>query len=131
GIIQPGSVWPDDRNQPIQAHGGGITRVGGTFYWYGEDRSQDNPADLRCVSCYSSTNLVDWTFRRQVVKLADPEKLGAGWILERPKVFYNAPTKEFVMYAHIDNGKYKYASVAVLTSETADGDYQYQKSFRP
>jgi len=129
--IKPGELWPDNRGQHIQAHGGGILTLGDTYYWFGEDRSRDNEREFRYVSCYSSTNLMDWTFRNQVVKLADPENLGRGWVLERPKVFYNAPTKKFVMYAHIDSGNYKYASVAVLACDTVDGDYQYLKSFRP
>jgi hypothetical protein len=129
--IQPGALWPDNRGQHIQAHGGGILKVGDTFYWFGEDRSQDNLRSLRYVACYSSTNLTDWTFRNQVVKLADPENLGRGWVLERPKVFYNAPTKKFVLYAHIDNDNYQFASVAVFTCDAVDGDYRYLKSFRP
>jgi hypothetical protein len=129
--IKPGEIWPDDRGKHIQAHGGGILKVDGTFYWFGEDRSQNNSHQLRYVSCYSSTNLAQWTFRNQVVKLADPEMLGRGWVLERPKVFFNAATKKFVMYAHIDNGSYQFASVAVFTCDTVDGDYRYLKSFRP
>ena len=129
--IKPGAVWPDDRGQHIQAHGGGILKLGDTFYWFGEDRSQANERGRRYVSCYASTNLAHWTFRNQVVKVTDPENLGHGWILERPKVFYNAPTKKFVMYAHIDNGRYNFAQVAVFTGDTVDGDYQYLKSFRP
>ena len=129
--ISPGAVWPDDRVRHIQAHGGGILKLGDTFYWFGEDRSRDNQPGRCYVSCYVSTNLAQWTFRNQVVKLADPENLGRGWILERPKVFYNAATKKFVMYAHIDNGRYNFARVAVLTCDTVDGDYQYLKSFRP
>jgi hypothetical protein len=129
--IRPGAPWPDNRDRHIQAHGGGILKVDGVFYWFGEDRSKTNPSGRRCVSCYSSTNLAQWTFRNQVVQLADPEHLGGGWILERPKVFYNAPTKKFVMYAHIDNGSYQFASVAVFTCDTVDGDYRYLKSFRP
>lgn len=130
-IFKPGDVWPDNRGQHIQAHGGGILKLGDTYYWFGEDRSKSDDHHRRCVSCYSSTNLAQWTFRNQVVKLTDPEKLGRGWILERPKVFYNAPTKKFVMYAHIDDGRYQVASVAVLTCDTVDGDYKYLKSFRP
>jgi hypothetical protein len=129
--IAPGEPWPDNRGSHIQAHGGGVIQLGGTFYWFGEDRSKGNQRWLRYVSCYSSTNLAQWTFRNQVVKLADPEKLGRGWVLERPKVFYNAPTKKFVMYAHIDNGSYSFAGVAVFTCDTVDGDYKYVKSFRP
>jgi hypothetical protein len=84
------------------------------------------------VACYSSTDLARWRFRRQVVKLSDPENLGRNWVLERPKVYYNAKTKKFVMYAHIDGkGQYRFASVAIFTCGTVDGDYQYLKSFRP
>lgn len=129
--IKPGAVWPDDRGQHIQAHGGGILKVGDTYYWFGEDRTRGMDTSRRYVSCYSSKDLAHWTFRNQVVKLTDPENLGRGWVLERPKVFYNAKTKKFVMYAHLDDGRYQLASVAVLICDTVDGDYKYLKSFRP
>jgi hypothetical protein len=135
--IKPGEVWPDDRGQHIQAHGGGILKVGDTFYWFGEDRGQTNARGWRCVACYSSTNLAQWTFRKQVFKSRNPENFGRGWVLERPKVFYNARTKKFVMYMHIDgplpgqSGGYDLARVGVATCDTVDGDYQYLKSFRP
>jgi hypothetical protein len=131
-VVQPGEVWPDDRGQHVQAHGGGILKLGEVYYWFGEDRSQTNARGRRYVACYSSTNLAQWTFRNQVVRLTDPENLGRGWVLERPKVFFNEKTKKFVMYAHIDGrGGYKFASVAVFTCDTVDGDYIYLKSFRP
>ena len=38
--IEPGAVWPDDRGKHVQSHGGGIIKVGDTYYWFGEDRSQ-------------------------------------------------------------------------------------------
>ncbi|HWC58402.1 MAG TPA: family 43 glycosylhydrolase [Verrucomicrobiae bacterium] len=129
--IRPGEVWPDNRGQHIQAHGGGILKRGDTYYWFGEDRTQGLSRDKRYVACYSSSDLAHWTFRNQVVALADPENLGRGWVLERPKVFYNAQSNKYVMYAHIDDRRYQYASVAVLTCDTADGNYQYVKSFRP
>lgn len=131
-LIRPGGVWLDDRGKQIQAHGGGILKLGNIYYWFGEDRSQDNDPNYRYAACYSSDDLAHWTFRHQVVKLSDPEQLGGNWVLERPKVFYNAPTKKFVMYAHIDGkGGYKFASVAVFTCDTVDGDYHYLKSFQP
>ena len=130
-VIQPGERWLDDRGQLIQAHGGGILRLKDTYYWFGEDRSQTNDPDKRYVACYSSRDLAHWKFRNQVVAIADPENLGPKWILERPKVFYNAKTRKFVMYAHLDGPGYKIARVAVLTSDTVDGNYTYVKSFRP
>jgi hypothetical protein len=129
--IRPAEVWPDNRGQHIQAHGGGILKLGDTYYWFGEDRSAGLDHGKRYVSCYSSTNLAHWTFRNQVMKQADPENLGRGWVLERPKVFYNSKTKKYVMYMHLDDGRYQAARVAVATCDTVDGDYQYLKSFRP
>ncbi|HEV2446775.1 MAG TPA: family 43 glycosylhydrolase [Candidatus Sulfopaludibacter sp.] len=133
--IAPGEIWPDDRGIHIQAHGGGILKLGDTYYWFGEDRGRDNDPQKRYVGCYSSNDLVHWTFQRQVLQLADPENFGRGWVLERPKVFYNRRTGTFVMYMHIDGntaeGSYKIARVGVATSPTVDGEYQYQKSFRP
>jgi len=135
--IKPGDVWPDNRGEHIQAHGGGITKAGGLFYWFGEDRGKNNLPDRRYVGCYSSRDLMNWTYRNQVLKLSDPENFGPTWILERPKVFFNAATKKFVMYMHLDGpvpgikGNYKLARVGVATCDTIDGDYQYLKSFRP
>jgi hypothetical protein len=129
--IRPGEIWPDNRGQHVQSHGGGILKRDDTYYWFGEDRTRGLSPEKRYVACYSSTDLAHWTFRNQVVALTDPANLGGGWVLERPKVFYNAPTKKFVMYAHIDDRSYKFASVAVLTCDTVDGNYQYVKSFRP
>jgi hypothetical protein len=136
--INPGAQWPDDRGQHVQAHGGGIIKLSDTYYWFGEDRSRTNQRDKRYVACYSSKDLAHWTFRNQVMKQADPENFGPTWVLERPKVFHNPKTKQFVMYMHIDGpapgqrgGSYNLARVGVATCATIDGDYQYQKSFRP
>jgi len=109
--VYPGAVWPDDRGRHIQAHGGGILKLRDTYYWFGEDRTAGLDRGFRYVSCYSSTDLSTWKFRRQVVKLADPENLGRNWVLERPKVFFNRKTGKYVMYAHID-GRGSYCSVA-------------------
>src|SRR3974390_335284 len=91
-IINPGELWADDRGEHIQAHGGGILKMADTYYWFGEDRSQGLSREKRYVSCYATTNLAQWTFCHRVVELADPEELGRRWVLERPKVYYNAGT---------------------------------------
>jgi len=130
-LIRPGEVWPDDRGRHIQAHGGGMLKLGDTWYWFGEDRSQGLDPDRRYVACYSSTDLAHWTFRNQVMKQADPGDLGPRFVLERPKVFYNARTRKFVMYMHIDDARYQLARVGVAISDTVDGDYRYLTSFRP
>jgi len=130
-VVKPVDVWVDDRGQEIQAHGGGIVLWKGTYYWFGEDRTQTNDPEKRYVGCYASKDLVHWKFRRQVLALSDPEHLGPHWVLERPKVFPNARTGKFVLYAHLDDGRYKLARVAVAVSDRIDGDYTYVKSYRP
>src|SRR5258708_554389 len=79
--IKPGEIWPDDRGQHIQAHGGGVIKFDDTYYWFGEDRSRDNDRSLRYVSCYASKDLTHWTFRNQILKLANVEQLQRGWAL--------------------------------------------------
>lgn len=129
--IKPTEVWPDNNGKHVEAHGGGIIKVGKTYYWFGEDRSKDNDPEKRYVACYASTDLVHWTFKNQVIKTADPDSLGKNFVLERPKVFYNKKTKKYVMYMHIDNSSYKMARVGVAICDKVDGDYKYLKSFRP
>jgi CheY-like chemotaxis protein len=56
-------------------------------------------------------------------------KLGA---IERPKVVFNATTRQFVMWMHWENGTdYSEARAAVAVSSTIDGPYTYRGSFRP
>jgi len=139
-VIHPGEVWLDNRGIPIEAHGGGILHFHHTYYWVGEDRTQTNDPTKRYVGCYSSTDLIHWTFLKQLT-FADPEHIGPHWILERPKVFYNEPTKKFVLYIHLDGPAvnntdpnatgYKLARVGVYTSDRIDGPYTYIHSFRP
>ena len=130
-VIRPGELWPDTDGNHIQAHGGGIIRIGKTYYWYGEERRKGLDTNFRYVSCYSSKDLINWKFRGDVVKMSDPENLGRRWVLERPKVYYNRKTKKYVMYFHLDNSTYRFARVGIAVSNKPDGQFTYVKSFRP
>lgn len=139
-LIKPKEPWPDNRGEHIQAHGGGIIKVGDTWYWFGEDRSKENDLEptKRFVACYSSKDLVHWTFRNKVLRLESPEDFGPAWSLERPKVFHNPETGKYVMYFHFDGrltpdnkSIYSVARVGVAVSDTVDGDYKFVRSFRP
>ncbi|MEI8037962.1 MAG: family 43 glycosylhydrolase [Verrucomicrobiota bacterium] len=137
-ILRPRVPWLDDRSRHIQAHGGGIIKLLDTYYWFGEDRGRDNDPGKRQVACYASRDLVNWTFRNQVVNLADPANFGDEWVLERPKVFHNAATGKFVMYMHVDGritpdhkSRYSIARIGIAVCDTVDGDYEFLTSFRP
>jgi hypothetical protein len=137
--IKSTEVWPDNRGQHIQAHGGGVIKDGDTWYWFGEERSKENDLEpnKRFVGCYSSKDLIHWTFRNKVLKLDTPEGLLPGWVVERPKVFHNPETGKYVMYFHLDGRRdpkqsgYALAEVGVAVSDTVDGDYKFVRSFRP
>jgi hypothetical protein len=129
--INPGAMWPDTDGNHIQAHGGGIIKLGKIYYWYGEQRRRGLDTNFRYVSCYSSKDLINWKFKGDVLKLTDPENLGRRWVLERPKVFHNRNTKKYVMYFHLDNSTYQFARVGVAVSDKPDGPFKYVKSFRP
>jgi len=135
--ILPGELWPDDKGNHIQAHGGGITKVKNTYYWYGEERRRGLDSNYRYVSCYSSKDLMNWKFRGDVFKMTDPDSLGKKWVLERPKVYHNIKTGKYIMYMHIDGqvkgqkGNYSYARVGVAIGDSPTGPYRFIRAFRP
>lgn len=129
--IRPGEIWPDNNGNHIQAHGGGIIKVGRTYYWYGEYRGKDAVPPYKYVGCYSSKDLMNWTFLNKI-KFAAPEGFNPEhWVLERPKVYYNRNSKKYVMYFHLDDGRYRAAEVGVAVSDEPDRNYHLVKHFRP
>lgn len=47
-----------------------------------------------------------------------------GKVVERPKVIYNAATRQYVMWLHMDSCKYELAQAGVAVSETPTGPYR-------
>jgi hypothetical protein len=131
--ITPAGTWDDNNGTYIEAHGGGITKVGSTYYWFGEDKTGESSGDthFQNVPCYSSTDLAHWTFVNDVLKEQANGDLGPGRIVERPKVIYNSTTNQYVMYTHIDNTSYSEAKVGVANSSSICGNYTYRGSFQP
>jgi hypothetical protein len=127
--ITNGTQFADTDGSAIQAHGGGVIKVGSYYYWFGENRNSDGT--FRYVSAYRSTDLSTWTHVNDVLTQSSADELAVANI-ERPKVIYNATTGKYVMWMHWENGSdYGQARVAVAVSDTVDGNYTYQGSFRP
>ncbi|MFG1694347.1 RICIN domain-containing protein [Nonomuraea sp. NPDC049309] len=127
--ITNGTQFRDTAGNVLHAHGGGVVKAGGYYYWFGENRNPDNT--FRAVSVYRSADLVNWEFRRDVLTSSSHPELNVANI-ERPKVIYNAATGRYVMWMHKENGRdYSEARAAVASSATVDGDYTYHGSFRP
>ena len=134
--ILPGELWPDNNGQHINAHGGGILYHNGTYYWFGEHKSDTTSVALKGVTCYSSKDLYNWKDEGIVLKVIendDTHDIAKGCILERPKVIYNDKTKQFVMWFHLElKGKgYAAARAAVAVSDKVTGPYRFVRSGRP
>jgi ricin-type beta-trefoil lectin protein/glycosyl hydrolase family 43 len=127
--VDVGVQFTDTSGNLVQAHGGGVIKVGSYYYWFGENRHSNNL--FRAVSAYRSTDLKNWEFRNNVLTQSSHSELQTSWV-ERPKVIFNASTNQFVMWMHWENGQhYGEARAAVAYSSTVDGNYTYQGSFRP
>ena len=128
--ISNGTAWTDTTGGSIQAHGGGILKVGTTYYWYGEDKIH-NSALFKHICCYSSTDLKNWTWKSYVLNTTSAAELNSCKI-ERPKVIYNSTTKKYVMWMHYENASdYTLSRVAVATASSPAGPFTYLGSFQP
>ena len=127
-VFDNGQTITDTSGDLMHAHGGGMLKVGDTYYLVGEQR---DGYLFDQVGMYSSTDLVNWTFANDILSAeSDPDLSPSN--IERPKVVYNAEYDHYVLWAHKENGvDYGDAEVAVAVSDTVDGDYDYRGSFRP
>jgi len=129
-VIVPGATWVDTSGNVIQAHGAGILEVGSTFYWFGEDKAA-NSALFSAVSCYTSSDLVNWTRQQNALTPISGTMISTSNIVERPKVVYNQKNQEYVMWFHSDTSDYGAAMVGVATAKSPCGPYTYKGSWKP
>lgn len=130
GKIVPGAAWRDTGGNLIQAHGGGILRHNGKYYWYGEDRSQGYVAIG--VSAYVSEDLVNWRHLGVVLpNTAYNQKWQGNTINERPKVVYQPRTKRFVMWFHYDRSGYGDSQAGVAVADKPEGPFRFLGMHRP
>jgi beta-xylosidase len=136
-LFHPGQIWKDDHEVPINAHGGGVLRYEGTYYWFGEHKvagPSGNKAQVG-VHVYSSKDLYGWKDEGVALTVsADPSNdIARGCILERPKVVFNQRTGKFVMWFHLElnNNGYKSARSGVAIADQATGPYRFLSSMRP
>ncbi|KAF2198012.1 Arabinanase/levansucrase/invertase [Delitschia confertaspora ATCC 74209] len=128
--VVPGGTWTaTNTGHHVQAHGGGVLKVGDTYYWVGEDKT--NGSAFQNINCYSSTNLVEWKYEGALLSQTSSGDLGPNRVVERPKVIYNKSTKQYVLWMHIDSSNYGDAKVGVATGSSVCGKYNYKGSFRP
>lgn len=139
-----GEPWLDTDGNVIHAHGGHMLHHDGWWYWYGENRTENN-----YVSCYRTKDFKSFEFRGNIITTKTPTegyrvqtdlslagKNVDGTIhkvnLERPKVLWCERTKKFVLWCHYENGvDYHDARCAVASSDYPDHGFVYHGSFNP
>ncbi|MFT4176447.1 MAG: family 43 glycosylhydrolase [Luteolibacter sp.] len=123
--IHSGVAWYDQNAKMVSAHGGGIFKEGDKYYLFGEFK-RDGGNEFSGFSCYSSSDLTNWTFESIALPVQEDGRLGPNRVGERPKVLKCPKTGEFVMYMHTDNSDYKDPAVGYATSKSVTGPYTFQ-----
>ncbi len=123
--IYNGVPWFNTNGDIVNAHGACIVEDGGKYYLFGEYKT-DSVNMFIGFSCYSSTDLVNWTFERLALPQQKDGSLGPNRVGERVKVMKSPTTGEYVMYMHTDNMQYKDPAVGYATSKAINGEYTFQ-----
>jgi hypothetical protein len=135
--FQPGALWLDNTGVHINAHGGGVLLHNGVYYWFGEHKIEGDAGNVAHVGVhvYSSTYLYNWKDEGIALSVSDDPKsdIVKGSVIERPKVIYNAKTKRFVMWFHLElKGKgYLAARSGLAIADKPTGPYTFVRSLRP
>ncbi len=103
--FHPGEIWPDNNGVHINAHAAASsTRTALLLVRRGQGRGRRRQRRAQGVHVYSSTDLYNWKDEGIALSTsADPKSdIVEGCIIERPKVLYNAKTKKYVMWFHLE-----------------------------
>ncbi|WP_141499743.1 family 43 glycosylhydrolase [Paenibacillus luteus] len=126
--------WKDTSGNPIYSQGGNILKVGNTYYWYGvkyngavtyynNPTNKNGDTQFLAVTCYSSTDLVNWTFRGNVITGAtDGSTWDVDW-LGRLGVVYNENTQQYVLLTQYTGPEG--SGTAFATSSTPTGAFTF------
>lgn len=106
--IRPGQIWLDTEGKRIQAHGGSVLYLDGTYYWYGENKEKttgENDIWTWGVRCYISKDLYNWEDKGLIIE-PDPENTSSSLcptthMLDRPHIIYNREKKKYVCWMKI------------------------------
>lgn len=147
--------WHDTNGNPIYSQGGGVFKFGDTYYWYGvrysgaalykasPTKTYGNDVDFVSIPVYSSKDLVNWKFEKDVVtgstKLAVPSSKGqyfammdemsdATWV-GRLGVAYNENTGKYVIVVQavqpFDATGTQAGAVLFLQGDSPVDDFEY------
>ncbi|RYZ28443.1 MAG: beta-xylosidase [Chitinophagaceae bacterium] len=130
--------WNTKDGQPIYSQGGGIFRFADPksgiekYYWYGvhykeAETYRNNPSvtqgrnTFQAVTCYSSTDLINWTFENNVLTRTELDQHGRTTWVGRLGVAF---VKELNLYAmFVQHG----SEVLIAVSKTPSDDFTWHQ----
>ena len=129
--------WNTKDGQPINSQGGGIFKFADPvtgikkYYWYGVHYEEADTyrnaafmtlpnATFQSVTCYSSTDLVNWTFERDVLTKAETDKSGKTWV-GRLGVAYIKELNKYAMFVQHGN------KVLITVSDSPTGQFTWHQ----
>ncbi|MBR4766664.1 MAG: family 43 glycosylhydrolase, partial [Clostridia bacterium] len=128
--FRPGREWLDTNGRPIQAHGGSVMFIDGTYYWYGENKEKTTgETDIWHwgVRCYSSVDLYNWDDCGIIIP-PDTENASSSLYpeskMDRPHIIYNRSTEKYVCWLKIMDDKLGTQTMTILTSDCILGPYE-------
>lgn len=142
GVAQTANIkndifWQTIDGKPINSQGGGVFQFkdaadGVTkYYWYGvhydeADRYRQKSSvtqgssTFASVTCYSSSDLVNWTFEGDVLTGAEVNKTGKTWV-GRLGVAYIRALKQYAMFVQHGN------MVLIAVSASPTGQFKWHQ----
>lgn len=129
--IRNDQFWKDAGGNFIYSQGGGVIKVGDTWYWYGvkyrgavtyaaNPTGKNGDIGFMGVTCYSSKDLVNWKDEGLAL---EPNQAGGGWF-GRVGVVYNAKTRMYVLAGQGSSPSGAYGEY-FATSPTPDGPFKF------
>jgi len=123
--------WKDTSGKNIYSQGGGVFKFGNTYYWYGvhyqgaetyasSPRKRNSDTKFVSVTCYSSTDLVNWKFENDVLTPSTRNFGNASWF-GRLGVAYCKQSRKYVLVAQYND------SIMFASSDTPSGNFKVEK----
>ncbi len=129
--------WNTKDGQPLNSQGGGIFKFADPktgaqkYYWYGVQYEEANiyrnaphitlpNATFKSVTCYSSVDLVNWTFEGDVVTKEDVNNSGKTWV-GRLGVAYMKELSKYAMF--VQHG----SEVLIMLSDSPTGQFSWHQ----